>query len=778
MIRADDILELNNLRLGFSAIGLLGELRDELRRNLRFAATAARALLPPAALRGRRGPPADGIFPPFAPRALPALAGKRVGILASGGAGATASLVGVQRALEEAGIVPAAIAACSGAALFTSLWAAGLTADEVARFWLGLRDSDYIDPDWRGLARGAARRLRGWGGLLAGDALERSYWRRLGDLTLGATRIPFSAVVWNIDENRVEHVGTRQTPDLPLARAARVAVAIPILYPPVTIDGRRYGDGGIVDIFPSGPLLEVTPPLDVVLGVNLYSPEEFLGEDVTGFMDEPWSIIQASGQLRWAGHLELARARARELGDRLLLLHPVPYRETRGMRFYGGFMDRSDWPRAMRRGYDVARAALDRFAETRPTRTPLRAVRREPIDLVDAAWLRLEQPRRPMTVTTALLADAPFERAPLVAAAERLVAATPRLWQRFEDDGYDGPAWLPLASLDVGAQVARARLPAPGGDAELAALLGQLASSPLDRGAPLWRIDAVEGHGDGGAAVLRLHQAIAGNCLARSLQALGGAAAALPPPRPPLHREELRARKAEVRAALARLFAHHEDPPTSLRAPLSGDRRLAWSPPLAAATLDELARRWQATPDDVLWAALAGALRRTFAERGERPPALTLHAAVAGPGLAFVPLPIGLADPAARIQAIARTATAPDAAAPLLALAGLGAVRPALREHLLRTFTDRATVLVVRTTGPSEPLQLAGRRVTRLLLWPAVVSSGLAVGVVRYAGAIEIAIASDASCCAEPRRLAAALAAELEALVALGARPPRLVAAS
>jgi NTE family protein len=359
MSRVDTLIELNNLRLVFSAIGLGGEVLDE----LRAATGISRAVAGLLVRSERRGPPAADVFPPFERRPLPSLAGKRIGILASGGAGATASLVGVQRAFEEADLAPAAISLCSGATLFGILWAAGLTADEVARFWLGLRDRDYLDPDWAALAR-AVPVFRGWGGVLRGAALERSFARRLRGLKLGETPIAVSAVVWNIDENRVEHIGTRQTPDIPVARAARVAIAIPLLVAPVEIGGHVYGDGGIVDIFPATPLVD--QDLDRVLGINCYYREGFAGDDRSGFLDRSFSVVRASGQLRWAAHLELARERARALGDRLSMIQPVPHEETRGARFFTQFLDRSSWPRAMRLGRLAARAALERWAAAAP----------------------------------------------------------------------------------------------------------------------------------------------------------------------------------------------------------------------------------------------------------------------------------------------------------------------------------------------------------------------------------------------------------------------------
>ena len=348
------IIDPNVLRTVFAALSTARDVVGGMREDAAFVGRVRRALLrmpfePEPAF------PAD-VFPVVEPFRVPALEGNEIAIVASGGSGATASLVGVQRAFEEAGVAPAAISACSGAVLFASLWACGLEAAAVARFWLTLPQDGYLDPGWRNLLRAGAAAFRGWGGLLSGDALERSFRAVVGDRRLGETRIPFSAVVWNIDLNRVEYIGTRFTPDLPVAVAARVGISIPIFVEPVRIGSHLYGDGGVVDIFPVRPVLDEQP--DLVVGLNCYLPEGFAGEDLSGWRDRTFAILRASEQLRWSGMLALAREQARLAGERLLLLHPVPYAEVRGARFYETFLDRARWPSYMLAGRAAAREAL------------------------------------------------------------------------------------------------------------------------------------------------------------------------------------------------------------------------------------------------------------------------------------------------------------------------------------------------------------------------------------------------------------------------------------
>jgi NTE family protein len=359
-MRRSDLLEPNNLRLVFSALDYFRDFVVAAREDVRLFSRMARALSPWEAPESENI--VERVFPPLRPLRVPALEGKRIALVASGGSGATASLCGIRRAFEEAELEVVTLSACSGSMLFGALWAAGFDAEQMAQFWLRLPARDYLDPDYRALLQAGLHGFRRFGGLIRGDALERTYERCLGPMKLGETKIGLSAVVWNIDQNRVEYLGTRSTPELTVARAVRTAVAIPIFFEPVQLGEHLYGDGGIVDVFPVEPLF-ADEPLDVVFGVNCYLPENFSGEDVTGWREKSFAILRASGQLRYGVFFELAREHARTLGKRLILLTPVPYSEVRGAQFYDSFLDRRNWQRYMLQGYECTRAKLESIAE-------------------------------------------------------------------------------------------------------------------------------------------------------------------------------------------------------------------------------------------------------------------------------------------------------------------------------------------------------------------------------------------------------------------------------
>ena len=107
-------------------------------------------------------------------------------------------------------------------------------------------------------------------------------------------RTPTYAPIWNVEENRLEYLGPRTHPDMPVARAIQMAVALPLFVQPVVLDGLSWCDGGIVDIFPVRPVLDIEQPLDSPWPSTVSTRTSFGGEDVTGWDDRPLSIVTAA----------------------------------------------------------------------------------------------------------------------------------------------------------------------------------------------------------------------------------------------------------------------------------------------------------------------------------------------------------------------------------------------------------------------------------------------------------------------------------------------------
>ena len=349
------LVDIFQIREYFNAALRLRDAADAgIRTDARFLAAVARALtFRPA--RQRR------ISDPFPSRRHPNVAyNRRIAVVATGGSGAMASLLGALRAFEELGLLPSVISMASGAALFGLPFAAGKSASEVAQFTLSLEPSDYVDVDWRGVAWSVARAGRGFGGCLAGEKLEGAYRRFLGDATLGDLVVPAYIPVWQVEENRLAYLGPRTRPALPVARTVLMAVALPLLFDPVTFEGGNWCDGGVVDILPVTPILELEPPSEAALVVNCFYPPGFTGGEGRGWREHPLAIMDLAAQVRTAQHLELARENLERLRKSLptVEIQPVSYTKVRGVGLYTQFLDNSEWVAFMRAGRTQALAAL------------------------------------------------------------------------------------------------------------------------------------------------------------------------------------------------------------------------------------------------------------------------------------------------------------------------------------------------------------------------------------------------------------------------------------
>lgn len=796
MARLADALELKNLRLLFDFTRTASDVAQALRQDASFAHILARTL-GPWARADRGGPISIGDpFPPRRPFRVPALEGRRIGLVASGGSGATAALCGVRRAFEEAGLEVTVISACSGSLLFAGLWAAGLDADAMARFWLERPGRDTIDPQWSAVVRGLLLRAgRGLGGILRGQAIEDTLAQALPGLTLGRLRVPLSAVVWNIDLNRVEHLGTTTAPDLPLARLVRVALSIPILVEPVQIGEHLYGDGGIVDIFPIAPMLGDPPPCDVVLGINSYYPPDFVGEDVSGWYQRTWSILRASRQLRDAVHLELAREHVRELGDRLCLLQPVPVSEIDGARFYQTFLDRADWPRYMRMGHAAARAALEQWPPPRRHSAAVPVARRdEPMSAVDAAWLRMDHPTTLMTITALLVLDGAVDLDRLRLLLQERLLAFPRFRQRVVEPRWalGAPRWQRDPDFDLDAHVHPVALVAPWGTAALQGLVGELMSTPFDPERPLWQLHVVEGLEGRTAIIARVHHAVAdGIALVRVLRSLAEPAEGARPARP-FGAAPTAAPSVSGLVDLGRLAVMGRDPVTSLKQPLGVVKRAAWSEALPLARLRAAAHARNATVNDVLMAAIAGALRRLLEARAEVPADLTVRAVVPVDlrggadlelgnrfGLVFVELPVGVADRAQRFSRVQRATNAvkrsPEAVATYELLEVVGHAGAAVEEAMVDLFGTKASLVVTNVPGPKERLTLAGKTIESIMVWvPQSGRLGLGVSLLSYAGEVRIGVGADAGVVPDPGAFVADIVREVAALAPVVSSEERL----
>lgn len=182
-------------------------------------------------------------------------------VLGSGGARGLAH-IGVIRWLEEEGYRIASIAGCSIGALIGGLHATGKLA--AYEHWLvKLSRRGRL-----GLVDFTVPRT----GLIAGDKLGAVLRDLIGDVTIEALPIRFTAVATNIETGREVWL-TRG----PLLEAIRASIAIPVLFPPYRLNGGLLVDGGILNPVPIAPTLgddtDLTIAINVSGQVQLAAPE-------------------------------------------------------------------------------------------------------------------------------------------------------------------------------------------------------------------------------------------------------------------------------------------------------------------------------------------------------------------------------------------------------------------------------------------------------------------------------------------------------------------------
>ena len=264
-------------------------------------------------------------------------------MLSGGGAKASADL-GAARALAEAGLAPTRYVGTSMGAVMGALLAAGLTpAEAQARLESG-GGASIGRPALGSLLRGVFARS-----VLRGDQVLEFLEHLLPVRSFSDLKAPLTVTTVDLDSGALLLMGDGGL-DLPLVTALAASCALPIYFPPVEINGRRYGDGGLRAVLP----LEVAAawPTDLVVAVDTgsgYDEAAAPGPRAPALLaahDDATRILMAE-QTRSA----LAIWRATPGRPRLVYVRPPV---ERGATF------RADQIRRYAEaGYVAARAALD-----------------------------------------------------------------------------------------------------------------------------------------------------------------------------------------------------------------------------------------------------------------------------------------------------------------------------------------------------------------------------------------------------------------------------------
>jgi diacylglycerol O-acyltransferase / wax synthase len=303
----------------------------------------------------------------------------------------------------------------------------------------------------------------------------------------------------------------------------------------------------------------------------------------------------------------------------------------------------------------------------------------------DAAWLHMDRPTNLMVINSVLLFDEQVDLARLTATVQhRLVDRYPRFHRRVVESRLPllVPSWEEDPDFAIEHHIHHRALPAPGDEATLKELVGDLMATPLDRSRPLWNLYLVDGLGEGCAVICRMHHCIAdGIALGRVMLSLtdttrrASVAAEEPAehaadgkrrsratgslPRPvgtlagpaqtlatpliggmsagvkagralarqgldvaahPRHAGALAGAVARDASTLVKLVLTPADAASAIKGDPGIDRRVTWTEPIPLKRVKQIAHAHDATVNEVLLASVSGALRHYLQGRGGATP--------------------------------------------------------------------------------------------------------------------------------------------------------------
>jgi NTE family protein len=259
-------------------------------------------------------------------------------VLGSGGVRSIAAL-GMVEVLVREGLRPDLVVGCSAGAMFGALIAAGHDAEEAVRIATTLWSAEVTTQRrWRAIPQMLWPRL---GRFDADFALrdDRLVMQRLqkafGDVQIEA--LPLALRVTTTDAGTGERVVLRGGS---LVQALRASIALPFMFKPVHIDGRRLIDGFVADPLPVSAAIDA----HAVLALGFESPMPYRVDGPSRMLAQVTSAL--------TNNLMQARlAEANAGGTRLLSL--VPHLERRV-----GLFDTAAMPYLVDVGRQAAEAAL------------------------------------------------------------------------------------------------------------------------------------------------------------------------------------------------------------------------------------------------------------------------------------------------------------------------------------------------------------------------------------------------------------------------------------
>lgn len=194
---------------------------------------------------------------------------KRVALVIGAGSVKCAAALGLWRVLKREGIELDMVVGASGGSIYASSMAIGHSVDESTALTQKLWTSEISGKtNWKGLLSAFMPRLFGFDGgfaMLDDGPLVRALHRGFGDVTFADTKLPLFIVATDLMNG--ERVVLKEGS---IADSIRASTAIPYVWKPVEIGGRRLLDGCVSDPMPVAVAMQ--EGADIILTLGFESP--------------------------------------------------------------------------------------------------------------------------------------------------------------------------------------------------------------------------------------------------------------------------------------------------------------------------------------------------------------------------------------------------------------------------------------------------------------------------------------------------------------------------
>ena len=195
-----------------------------------------------------------------------------------GGGAKSLAHAGAWKALLEAGLRPFHIVGTSMGAVIGAALAAGSTSQRIVDIALSLHKKDFAALDAWSLAKGVFA-----GNILRPEPLKRTIALLVPSMRFADLEIPLTVTATDLDSGDLVLFGPDSRPhpltpsplrgegglggEVGLHDALCASCALPLYFPPVVINGRRLGDGGLRAVLPIDVARRI--PADLVVAVDV-----------------------------------------------------------------------------------------------------------------------------------------------------------------------------------------------------------------------------------------------------------------------------------------------------------------------------------------------------------------------------------------------------------------------------------------------------------------------------------------------------------------------------